>query len=123
MLRLASNSANVKLKTTGGKTLGNELGLATDQSGIKHGASSSGCWFRCGPPPSGRRYVATMGTELAEAKQELDGIQAELEALLLTIPNLPDESVPVGEKEEQNVEVRRWGTPREFDRSSSNLGN
>jgi len=59
--------------------------------------------------------VERMGTELAEAKQELDGIQAELEALLLTIPNLPDESVPVGEKEEQNVEVRRWGTPREFE--------
>lgn len=58
--------------------------------------------------------VERMGQDLGAAKQELDSIQAELDALLLTIPNLPDESVPVGESEEQNVEVRRWGTPREF---------
>lgn len=59
--------------------------------------------------------VDRMGQELSDAKQELDQIQAELDALLLTIPNLPDDSVPVGEDEEANVEVRRWGTPREFD--------
>jgi seryl-tRNA synthetase len=59
--------------------------------------------------------VERMGQELTAAKQELDVIQAELDALLLTIPNLPDESVPVGKDEEHNVEVRRWGTPREFD--------
>ncbi len=59
--------------------------------------------------------VERMGGELAAAKQELDAIQAELDALLLTIPNLPDESVPVGASEDDNVEVRRWGAPREFD--------
>lgn len=35
--------------------------------------------------------------------------------MLLRIPNLPHESVPVGKDESENVEVRRWGTPREFD--------
>ncbi|MCC3262099.1 serine--tRNA ligase, partial [Paenibacillus polymyxa] len=35
--------------------------------------------------------------------------------MLLTIPNLPHESVPVGADEEDNLEVRRWGTPRSFD--------
>ncbi|MFN3580330.1 MAG: serine--tRNA ligase [Pseudomonas sp.] len=59
--------------------------------------------------------VERMGTELNDAKQELEVIQAELDALLLSMPNLPEEGVPVGKDEEDNVEVRRWGTPREFD--------
>jgi len=59
--------------------------------------------------------VERMANELAEGKAELDGIQAELDAIVLTIPNLPDASVPVGPDEEANVEVRRWGTPRDFD--------
>lgn len=59
--------------------------------------------------------VERMANELAAGKSELDGIQAELDAILLTIPNLPDASVPVGANEDDNVEVRRWGTPRSFD--------
>ncbi|MHC5348662.1 serine--tRNA ligase [Metapseudomonas furukawaii] len=59
--------------------------------------------------------VDRMGTELEEGKRELESIQAELDNLLLNIPNLPHESVPVGADEEGNVEVRRWGTPRRFD--------
>jgi len=59
--------------------------------------------------------VERMGSELAAGKQELESIQAELDALLLAIPNLPHESVPVGASEDDNVEVSRWGTPREFD--------
>jgi len=59
--------------------------------------------------------VNRMAEELESGKRELDAIQAELDNLLLNIPNLPHESVPVGADEEQNVEVRRWGTPRTFD--------
>ncbi|WP_449433811.1 serine--tRNA ligase [Pseudomonas putida] len=59
--------------------------------------------------------VERMADELAAGKVELDGIQAELDGILLTIPNLPDASVPVGADEEGNVEVRRWGTPAAFD--------
>ncbi len=59
--------------------------------------------------------VDRMGEELASAKQELETIQSELDGLMLTIPNLPDESVPVGASEDDNVEIRRWGSPREFD--------
>ncbi|GAC1037809.1 serine--tRNA ligase [Pseudomonas sp. No.117] len=58
--------------------------------------------------------VDRMGGELEEAKRELDSVQGELDALLLGLPNLPDASVPVGKDEDDNVEVRRWGTPREF---------
>ena len=56
-----------------------------------------------------------MGSELNDAKQELESIQAELDALMLTMPNLPEEGVPAGKDEDDNVEIRRWGTPREFD--------
>src|SRR5690554_3847298 len=59
--------------------------------------------------------VDRMGAELNQAKQELDTIQSELDAILMAIPNLPDESVPVGAGEDENVEVRRWGTPRSMD--------
>lgn len=59
--------------------------------------------------------VDQMGSDLEAGKRELDAIQAELDQLLLNIPNLPDESVPVGADEEGNVEVSRWGTPRQFD--------
>ncbi|MDZ4021789.1 serine--tRNA ligase [Pseudomonas sichuanensis] len=59
--------------------------------------------------------VDRMAAELNAGKFELDSIQAELDSIFLTIPNLPDASVPVGGCEEENVEVRRWGTPRQFD--------
>src|SRR5690606_33704313 len=59
--------------------------------------------------------VDKMGGELEEGKRELDAIQGELDNLLMSIPNLPHESVPVGEDEDGNVEVARWGTPRSFD--------
>ncbi|MBB1521474.1 serine--tRNA ligase [Aquipseudomonas guryensis] len=59
--------------------------------------------------------VDKMGSDLEEGKRELESIQTELDNLLLNIPNLPDESVPVGADEEGNVEVSRWGTPRSFD--------
>lgn len=59
--------------------------------------------------------VDQMGDDLEKSKVELDAIQTELDAILLTIPNLPDESVPIGADEEDNVEVRRWGTPKAFD--------
>ncbi|MFZ3155089.1 serine--tRNA ligase [Pseudomonas sp.] len=59
--------------------------------------------------------VDQMGSDLEQGKRDLDSIQSELDTLLLNIPNLPHESVPVGEDEEGNVEVSRWGTPRSFD--------
>ncbi|MCU1754453.1 MULTISPECIES: serine--tRNA ligase [Pseudomonas] len=59
--------------------------------------------------------VETMGSDLASGKVELDAIQTELDSILLSLPNLPDESVPVGADEDDNVEVRRWGTPKAFD--------
>ena len=59
--------------------------------------------------------VAGLGDELKASEARLDGIRAELEAISLGLPNLPDPSVPPGVDESQNVEQHRWGTPRAFD--------
>jgi seryl-tRNA synthetase len=59
--------------------------------------------------------VGEIKTELETSAARLDVLQAELQSLLLAVPNLPHESVPVGAGEEGNVEVRRWGSPRTFD--------
>lgn len=53
--------------------------------------------------------------ELADLEKSLDEIQKELHALLSFVPNIPNESVPVGASEEENVEIRRWGTLPTFD--------
>lgn len=54
------------------------------------------------------------GARIKELEADLTGIEAQREALLLTLPNLPHESVPVGASAADNVEVRRWGTPGTF---------
>ncbi|MFV8782682.1 serine--tRNA ligase [Microbulbifer sp. SA54] len=61
------------------------------------------------------KEVESLGGQLAEAKQALAELQQELDDILLAIPNIPDESVPEGADEDDNVEVRQWGTPRSFD--------
>jgi seryl-tRNA synthetase len=59
--------------------------------------------------------VAGLADELKASAERLDAIQAELAEMLMSIPNLPHESVPHGADETANVELRRWGTPRSFD--------
>lgn len=59
--------------------------------------------------------VANLGDQLKTAEQELQGVQTELENLLAGVPNLPHSSVPDGKNENDNIEVRRWGEPRQFD--------
>jgi seryl-tRNA synthetase len=59
--------------------------------------------------------VGGLKTELETSAARLDLIQAELQTLLLAVPNLPHESVPVGEDEHGNVVVRTWGEPKAYD--------
>ena len=59
--------------------------------------------------------VASFGDELKASEVELDRIRGELESIALGIPNLPHESVPLGDDEAHNAEQHRWGTPRTFD--------
>ena len=59
--------------------------------------------------------VAGLGEQLKADELRLAEIQTELQNLLLNVPNLPHQSVPVGKDETENVEVRKVGTPRTFD--------
>ena len=59
--------------------------------------------------------VATLGEDLKAAEEKLVVIQAQMQDFLLSVPNVPHESVPVGKSEADNVEVRKVGTPRSFD--------
>jgi len=59
--------------------------------------------------------VAGIADELKASADRLEVLQGELNAILMGLPNLPDEAVPLGGDETGNVEVRRWGTPATFD--------
>lgn len=59
--------------------------------------------------------VGKLGDELKAAEHELGEIQAELETIMLGVPNIPHESTPVGRSEDDNVEIRRWGEQISFD--------
>lgn len=58
--------------------------------------------------------MRVIGDEIAAIDAEVAQLDAAMETALLTLPNLPHDSVPVGTDERDNVEVRRWGTPRHF---------
>lgn len=59
--------------------------------------------------------MSVIGDEIKAVEVELNKLQAELDAKLMSIPNMPHESVPEGKDESDNVEVLKWGTPRQFD--------
>ena len=71
---------------------------------------------------AGQAEVDTVMAQTADIKSELDasatrleGIQADMQSLLLNVPNLPHESVPVGKDEHANLVVRSWGAPKAMD--------
>ncbi|MEC7815639.1 MAG: serine--tRNA ligase [Pseudomonadota bacterium] len=59
--------------------------------------------------------VESLKKQRADAEDELREVQEALNAFLSGIPNLPDDDVPEGKSEDDNVETRVWGTPRAFD--------
>jgi len=72
-----------------------------------------------------RNEMAGTADELKELESALDRVQRELRDYLLELPNLAHHSTPIGTSAEENVEVRRWGTPRTFDfpvRDHTDLG-
>ncbi|WP_412756460.1 serine--tRNA ligase [Legionella bozemanae] len=62
-----------------------------------------------------REDMNRLAKELEEKKAELEGLLQQIEAIALRLPNIPHESVPVGEDEQHNQEVRRWGKVSPFD--------
>ena len=59
--------------------------------------------------------VREMADRMAELDQKADTLDAEFRQMMAGVPNTPHASVPTGKSAEDNVEVRRWGTPRSFD--------
>lgn len=59
--------------------------------------------------------VAGLGDKLKLKQDELDAIQLKMRLLTESIPNIPDADVPAGNDEDDNVEVSRWGEPKQFD--------
>jgi len=59
--------------------------------------------------------VGAIGDELKASEARLGELLENVNSILSALPNIPDESVPVGSDESSNVEVKRWGTPRTFD--------
>jgi len=59
--------------------------------------------------------VQSLGEELGQAEAEFAEVKSRQQAWLMEMPNLALPDVPVGQDENDNVEVRRWGTPRDFD--------
>lgn len=59
--------------------------------------------------------VRQVGGEIKQLDERVKEIENHIERILLNIPNLPHESVPVGRDETENLEIRRWGEPRQFD--------
>ncbi|MEP0753869.1 serine--tRNA ligase [Trichocoleus sp. Lan] len=82
---------------------GNEIGKLVGQK-IKSGSDPNGSEIQ-----ALREEGNQIKNQIAELEPQERTLKAELEALLLSFPNLPSESTPIGKTEEENVEVRRWG--------------
>lgn len=59
--------------------------------------------------------MRSVGDKISQLDSRLKEVEVQLSAILMTIPNIPDESVPLGKDEHDNVEMRRWGEPRKFE--------
>jgi seryl-tRNA synthetase len=59
--------------------------------------------------------VSSLGAKLEEAERAFAAVQEEMHNIMMSLPNIPDASVPDGKSEDDNVEIRKWGTPKQFD--------
>jgi seryl-tRNA synthetase len=59
--------------------------------------------------------VANLGDELKALEDELKAIQDKITEIIARMPNLPADDIPVGKDENDNLEIRRWGEPKQFD--------
>ena len=59
--------------------------------------------------------VSSLGAKLEEAEKVLAAVQEEMHNIMMALPNVPDTSVPDGKSEDDNLEIRKWGKPKQFD--------
>ncbi len=59
--------------------------------------------------------MKVVSDRIKELDEELRVVEADVHQILLSIPNMPSDTVPIGRTEEENVEIRRWGTPKTFE--------
>ncbi len=59
--------------------------------------------------------MQSISGDIKKAEEDLKALQDKINEVALQIPNIPADDVPEGDSEEDNVEVRKWGTPRQFD--------
>ncbi len=95
-----------------------QIQTATEQLQARRNAASKQIGQRKGRGEDNADLMAEMagiGKQLGVGAERLEAIQAELQALMMALPNLPQAGVPDGADETANAEVRRWGTPRSFE--------
>jgi seryl-tRNA synthetase len=85
------------------------------QIGQLKGAAAKGDAAAAAQAEAIMAQVSHAKVELEASAARNDAIQLEMQALLLAVPNLPQDAVPVGHDEQGNVQVRAWGTPKAFD--------
>lgn len=62
-----------------------------------------------------KKQIGTLGSDLDAKKVELEQVMAQLDEFTLSVPNIPDDEVPDGKDENDNVEISRWGEPKAYD--------
>jgi seryl-tRNA synthetase len=87
---------------------------ADDLKALRNRTSAELATYKGGVPEELRAQMRTVGDRVKALDAELKAVDEAIEALLLQVPNVPHPSVPPGKSDADNVEVRRWGRPREF---------
>jgi seryl-tRNA synthetase len=87
---------------------------ADDLKALRNRTSAELARYRGDVPEELRAQMRTVGDRIKTLDVELKGVDDAIEALLVQVPNVPHPSVPPGKSDADNVEVRRWGTVREF---------
>ena len=59
--------------------------------------------------------VSSLGAKLEDAEKALNAVQDEMNNIMMSLPNIPDASVPDGKSEDDNAEIKKWGEPKQFD--------
>ena len=106
---ILSLDAERRARISAAETAQAEQNKASKEAGAAKGRGDEAEFARL------RAFVGAKKDEVARMQAEASALDGQLRDLLLTIPNLPLDSVPPGKDENDNIEIRRWGSPRDLD--------